>query len=507
MITTKLMISARPFLCIAAFCAITAMAQDMQEPAPLQRMELTSNLGLPDQDFNTVLQNRMQNDRMAPVNSLLILLRQKLPQDQHAKAVISRVDALNTYQQGDYDKARSLLQHLMQYGSAHAMSLLSTMAEQGQGQTADKVQALSYLYVASGYPLPGAKARVLELEQGLSAAEQADAKAQATTLLANLKIKRQKHYNDRHIIERGRISLSRRVLKDSLFGYVKGRQLIGRDGKVLVVELTDSMPEGLFESAAINGISRNRYNPSEKASIYSFFSNVTFGPGIHVQKFTELLQQDNLWRNASQGNPSAQYQLARLMQLAEARAISSYSDLEQLELQLFEPDFRQLIGGLTAEAIFPNFEGQVELTLDDNGIVSEVNRINRSHLKPEDLLGHSFGLPAGRYRLTKPQGRGIGDYIFITQQNPVAERYRGEFWLQQAAESGYLPAQQTLSTYNTTNGWLSYLAQQQDPASLAWFGAQQIIDGQKTEGMANIDKAISLGYGVGKQLKAALKDY
>lgn len=492
----------------AVFFAVSVIAENINpEPSPQQTIELPADLGQPGQGLFDVLQNQMQNDRRAPVNSLIILLRQKLPQDQQATATFSRVDAVNAYQQGDYDKARSQLQHLIQYGSAHTMSLLSTMAELGQSQAADKVLALSYLYVVPAHQRLHFAERIRLLEQNLTEDQLASARQQATSMLADLKIRLQNTDNSRHLLERGRVSLSRRVLKDYLFGYGTGRQLIARDGTVLVVELTDTIPAGQFDSAVINGISRNRYNPSEKASISSFITNISFEPGIHVQKFTELLQQDNLWRNASQGNPSAQYQLGRLMQLAEVQAHSSYGEINQLELELLKPDFNELIAGFAATAIFPNFEGQVDLTLDDNGIVSEVNRINRSHLKPEDFLGHSFGLPAGRYQLNKPQAKGIGDYISITQQNPVAERYRSIFWLQQAAESGYLPAQQTLSAYNTTNGWLSYLAQKQDSASLAWFGAQQIIDGQKTEGMANIDKSISLGYGVGKQLKAALKDY
>ena len=496
---------------LTALCASSVLAQsNMPEPAPVQTMQLPGNLGLPDQDFGSVLQRMRLNDKTAPVNSLLILLRQQLPQDNAPAAEINWLSAITAYHAGNFGSAEQQFRHLVNYGNTYAMAALGTMAELGQGQPADNITALTYFYLAELYDDVSNTNQVQKIESRLTKQEKSQAQAQAAQLASTLSV--QPHldngHSERYLLERGKVKFGRRVTKDQLFGYVTTRSLISREGKVLVTELIDSMPAGYFEKSVISAASKNQYSASSKATITGMSVTSSFQPGVHVEKFTELMLQNDLWQNANQGLPAAQFQLARLLSLAEGQSNQKFELLRDSQMQLTQPDFSALNQSLAMIARYPEFRGEANITLDADGKVAKVNWLKNSNLKTADLLGRSFdkGLPAGNYVLSQPQfaGPDHGD-VLLTYVQSVPVSSRAWFWQQMAAENGYLASQQIRSLEHS--GWLAYLAKQQDPSSLAWFGAQQIIDGQKAEGIANIDKAIAMGYKIGEELKAALKDY
>lgn len=496
---------------LTALCASSVIAQsNMPEPEPLQTMQLPGNIGLPGQDFSSILQRMVADDRTAPVNSLLILLRQQLPQDNTPPAAINWLSAITAYHAGDYSSAEQQFRHLVNYGNTYAMTTLGSMAELGQGQSADNITALSYFYLAELYSDFNNATQMQNIESTLTEEEQAKAKNNAARMAAALAVQpdRENGHSERHLVERGKVKLNRRVTKDHIFGYVTTRSLIGQDGAVLVTEIADAMPADYFEKSVISAISKNRYSASSTATITSSLFKISFEPGVHVQKFTELLLQNDLWQNAGQGKPAAQFQLSRLLSLADGQRNHELQVLPGSHMQLNQPDFVALNQLLVTNVRYPDFKGTANVSLNGHGVVTKVNSLKHSNLTPEDLLGRSFGagLPAGNYVLSKPQfaGPDYGD-ILLTYVQSVPVGTRDWFWQQMAAENGYLPAQRALSIKHS--GWLAYLAQQQDPGSLAWFGAQQIIDGEAATGMANIDKAIALGYSPGKELKAALKDY
>ncbi|WP_290612546.1 hypothetical protein [Arsukibacterium sp. UBA3155] len=496
---------------LTALCASSVIAQsNMPEPAPMQTMQLPGNLGLPDQDFGSVLQQMGLNDKTAPVNSLLILLRQQLPQDNTPAPDINWLSAISAYHVGDYRSAEQQFRHLVHYGNTYAMAALASMAELGQGQPANNITALTYFYLAELYDDVSNATAVQKIELALTEHQQNQARAQAAQLAATLPVQPHldKGHSERYLLERGKVKFGRRVTKDQLFGYVTTRSLISREGKVLVTELIDAMPEDYFEKSVLSAVSKNRYSASSKATITGMTVSSSFQPGVNVEKFNELMLQNDLWQNATQGMPAAQFQLARLLSLAEGQSNHEFDLLRDSQMQPTQPDFSVLNQSFAMIARYPEFRGEANITLDADGKVTKVNWLKNSNLKTEDLLSRSFdkGLPAGNYVLSKPQfvGPDYGDAL-LTYVQSVPVSSRAWFWQQMAAENGYLASQRNRSLEHS--GWLAYLAQQQDPSSLAWFGAQQIIDGDKDAGMANIDKAIAMGYQVGKELKTALKDY
>ena len=445
----------------------------------------------------------------APTSTLSIMLLRKLPIEHQALPGPNWITALKAYNQADYATAQKVLMQLANFGNTYAMNLLGVMAEAGNGQPVDNVKALAYFYLAALYGFDTSDKQTQLLSLGVSDQQNADAKNMATNLAASFEV--QPHFRDRItdpvLLKAGNVSFSRRVRNHAVFGFVYTRSLIGRNGKVLVVEAQDSMPEGYLEKDLVIARKNTTYKPQKDAIIQGTFVSSYFSPGVHVEKFTQLMTKNKLWELSNQANASAQFQLARLLHLAKGNSNAELHDFAGSHMSQIAPDFTVYNRDFTTHAVFPEFEGTAMVEIGKSGVVEKVNSIQFSRMKPDDLIGRSFGegLPEGYYNLSKPRYSTKADQIMLTRIELVAASQTSIYWLARAAEGGYLPAQRLLSLNH--NGWLSYLAKQQDPASMAWFGAQQIIDGDKAAGMANIDKAILLGYELGKELKESLQDY
>lgn len=453
----------------------------------------------------------VQHDyRNAPISSLLLLLNQTLPQTAATPAAANWVSAINAYQEADYEQARQQFKQLIELGNVYAMRALGQMAQQGIGQQPNMVEALTYFYLGGIYDDVSEMDNARALASTLTDSERVTALTNARAMAATFKVtpSTRNTSNNRYLIKNAKPIFGRKVVKGQLFGYANVRNLIGRDGKVLVTEVLDTLPANLYEKNLVSFYNRIRYNPADSASIMISAMDIQFTPGLHVQKFTELMQQNNLWHNASQGQPSAQYQLSRLLKLSNVQSSQVHTTDPATFLQLKQPDFAAFNSPVSTYIKLGLFTGLAEVNLNDAGVITKVYQLKNSQQTEADIIGTAVvkGLPAGRYQLQRLHSQGIDyGYVQVAPILSVPISYMSNYWSTLAAENGHLPSQQILSWQHS--GWLAYLAQQQDPSSLAWFGAQQVIDGNAVEGMANIEKAIALGYAVGKQLKAALANY
>ncbi|EIW88406.1 hypothetical protein AGRI_11407 [Alishewanella agri BL06] len=410
-------------------------------------------------------------------------------------------------ERGDFPAALSQLQQLLTFGNEWAAVLLAVMAEQGLGQPADPITALAYYQLAAkiqdGKPQPAQLALLKQLtpEQIQAATELTD------QFIAGMKIRPWEYRPRAQPVlipdPKNGLVFNRRERSKAFFGSATVLSLVNERGEVLFTEAVSANPAGHFVPSTTKFMQRRRYEPAGTKQIARLVADIPQGNAVHTKMLTQLISEHKLWQRATAGEAEAQYQLARLLDLAEIQVSKSRLNFEPILPSQELPRFELYNQRYDVWTYFANPINASFTKTEQGELVSEtLDTATLALVKKE--LGEDA--PAGRYRVYS-QNLGLkSKNAVIEWQITVPLGLSANFWLKRAAESGFEPAQRELAL--RLNTWEHYIAEQgKDPLIMAWYAVRLYNEERKTEALAMLQRAEQAGYPHARRFREWLTEY
>ena len=247
----------------------------------------------------------------------------------HTSAAANFLIGLQAYEKKDYATAQYEFSALLPIANEQAAFNLAAMAFNGEGQQANKVQALAYFELAATLGHPDASGMINKIKPTLSAVDV----AAATSMLAKLSQSIVIHEAEPEDKEQELEAIKRvppvyptEAARKSQFGYVTIRYVVDEQGTVIAVDALDSFPEKVFERAALNAVKRWKYQPTGKKQLGSVKITFSIGP-LRQQYLEKWLEKHQMWAYAAAGSPQHQEALERVSeQCFDSLGIRIFSD-------------------------------------------------------------------------------------------------------------------------------------------------------------------------------------
>jgi TonB family protein len=416
------------------------------------------------------------------------------------------LDALKHYEQKQYPQATVAFTGLLPLGNELAAFNLAVMHYKGEGVTANPVSALAYFQLAAELGDNRATGIIHSLSKKLSAVEQQQASDQFQQLLSKVQIRALQDEFEQtdmpEVVSRKAPTYPSDAASQGIFGYTVLRFLIDEQGHVTTAEVLSSFPEKTFDKVSIKALKSWKYAATGKKHQGKVMLHYSLGP-LSKDKVERLIQQHKLVEYAVAGSPQHQYLLGTLMDLLATNADYHVSVDKTLALepsnQLPDELFNRK---LSFTVRIEGFYGSAEVKTNQKGRVTEVLSAAKIPLSQASalLVGKELDEDAthGRYWLWADQGKTatVKPVILLSQL------HSGQYWWSMAAKNGNLNAQRQLAALNPE--WENYLLENNDPQVQTWFGVRQILQGNKTQGISSLDKAIAQQYELATAVKAAL---
>lgn len=417
------------------------------------------------------------------------------------------LDALQQYEQKDYQKASAEFSSLLPLGNELAAFNLAVMHYKGEGRKADTVKALAYFQLADALGDKRASALAKSVATKLSAEQQQQATELFQELLSKVQIRDLP--DDEvdlaalpEVINRKAPAYPKEAAHSGIFGYTVMKFLIDEQGHVSTVEVLGSFPDKTFNKVSVKAVKLWKYAATGQKHQGKVMLHYSLGP-LKEYQVKAFMQQHKLMDFAVAGSPQHQFLLGTLLDMLATN--SSYvvqadknlalEPTAELPAQLFDrrSGFSSRIQG---------FSGTAMVKTDVTGKVTEV--LNADKLSKQQantlLLGKVLDEDAsnGVFRLWADPGK----TTYVTPVVYVSELHTGGYWWTMAAKNGNLAAQRQLAMISES--WENYLLQRNDPQVQAWSGVRKILQGNKAEGQLLLDKAVAQNYETAAELKAAL---
>lgn len=424
--------------------------------------------------------------------------------------------AMQAYESSKFEQAEQEFLKLLTVGNADAVFNLGVMAYNGEGQQTNLPLAAAYFKLAGELKhadatrFYGIASKQLAAEQQTLLQQQYSKLRSAVFFIDYAESKKNQTIQEGSkpkALSRAAPEYPKTALYESQFGYVAVRLLVDGAGVVQSVDVMDSYPDNVFDEVSITAVKQWRYEATGKFHVVKAQLDFSMGDGVKHTFVERWLKSSKLWPLAVDGSPAHQEALGTVLQVL---AMQSGKDINYITAAEPEPETVPTFKKLRSEADYnlfvENFRGKVAVMLDNWGTVREI--LDDSQLTSpaaEELLGqrvkHRGKMTAGQYTLRQTFGHNT-DKISVEQAVDVPETLSGLYWWHKSAKNGYVQAQRNLAVHY--NSWHEYLLQQQDPVVMAWAGVDLLLEGEKDQGLALLDKAIALNYPQATELKKQL---
>lgn len=420
-------------------------------------------------------------------------------------------EAIQAYNQQNYLLAEQEFKQLLPLGNANAAYNLAVMALRGEGQQVDYVKGAAYLQFAAELARPDA-AELFDTVMAALSSEQKQYVQLAyeelnTALLITHRFIYSRDLPERtasvlKVTHREKPRYPKEAAEQGYFGYVTLWALVDGNGVVQIVDIVESYPENVFDRSATTALKKWRYEKTGQQHIIKVQLDYMLSTVVNTKDTERNLQQGNVWKFAVANSAPYQEMLGTTLHLLDIQSRKYFVTEKASQADNNVPDlslFRTLDSELSFDT--PSFDGKVTVEVDTKGKIIAIPDSSQL-ISPEEsqLIGQSLHgkMNSGMYRLSNT----VGNQIIVRPVTSLPNYLDAGFWWEKAAKNGHKRAQKILAARDEQ--WQQYLLSQEDPAVLAWSGAQQILAGQSEQGKQMLERAIALDYSLATALKKQL---
>ena len=421
------------------------------------------------------------------------------------------LQGLKAYEEKQYAEAQHYFAELLPLGNELAAFNLGAMAYQGEGQPQDLARALAYFRFAAEQGYSKAQAVVQQLTPSASSEQLEQTERYLTELRQQRVIAADiadfiAEESAPEPLKRVPPVYPKEAAFKGVFGYTSMRYLIDEKGKVTSIATWDEYPAKVFSRVSQRALSRWKFPVGEpKLGHLSLDFAISDSPAIasdsSCSKVKSQIEEHNLWQHAINGSPQHQLVLGTFLELCRLQSRARFRLDHSAPLAATLPDLTIFNPQRPPQMSDKLFYGQALVRVDNNGTIQQEIELKAEGTKGESsLVGVQLsGASAGAMYQIVGFDLDNNNVIEVKPVHTINPGLSSRYWWREAARNGDKQAQRIMAGYDRQ--WEQYLITQQDAEIMAWAGARLVIEGQQEQGLALLDKAISAGYDLAKQMK------